>query len=226
MHEGHRERLKKNFLANGLDSFEPHNALELLLFFSIPRKDTNEIAHMLINEFGSLYGVLEAPFEELVSLEGIGENTATLIKLIPELSRVYQKDKMKQGVKMENPAKIAEFVKSQFIGCVTEKVIALCFDNMGKLRNTSIISEGECDIAQVNIKRILRVTLKTNASSVIIAHNHPNGAASPSKQDIEMTLEVVKLLKAIGCKLRNHYIVADDECFSMANTPKYLSMFM
>lgn len=88
-HEGHRERLKNRFLTSSLDNFEPHNILELLLFYSIPRQDTNEIAHALLDRFGSLKGVFDADFSELIKIKGIKENSATLIKLIPQISRAY-----------------------------------------------------------------------------------------------------------------------------------------
>ena len=92
VHEGHRDRLRQRFLQEGLENFQDHNVLELLLFYSIPRKDTNEEAHNLINRFGSLSGVFDASFEELCEVKGIGENSAALIKIMPELFKKYEVD--------------------------------------------------------------------------------------------------------------------------------------
>ena len=87
IHDGHRQRVYDRLRKEGLDSFSPHNVLELLLFFSSPRADTNEIAHRLIDRFGSVAAVLDAPESELVKVNGVGEYSATLIKLIPQLAR-------------------------------------------------------------------------------------------------------------------------------------------
>ena len=107
-HEGHRQRLKNRFLTEGLDSFETHNILELLLFYSIPQRDTNGIAHKLLDTFGSLKGVFEADFEELIKIDGIKENTATLLKLIPEVARAYFHEEMDEQKIFDTAEKIGK----------------------------------------------------------------------------------------------------------------------
>ncbi|MCR4926287.1 MAG: DNA repair protein RadC [Clostridiales bacterium] len=226
MHEGHRNRLKEQFLKNGLENFQPHNVLELLLFYTIPRKDTNEIAHRLINEFGSLSGVFDAPLTELTKVDGVGEHTATLIKLIPELLRVYSTDKFSGGIVISNREELYEFIKAEYIGCVNEKLLCLCFDNNGKLKQCACISEGTETVAEVNVKKIVQISLKTNASKIIVAHNHHNGVAAPSYQDIKVTSDLYKVLSPIGCNLVDHIIVAGNDCFSMASSKKFAPIFL
>jgi len=225
-HGGHRKRLKENFLENGLESFEPHNVLELLLFFSIPQKDTNDIAHALINEFGSVSAVFDAPYEDLLKVKGVGENTACLLKLIPEISRAYHTDKFDSNALVMSSKELEEYVKAQYIGCTVERVIAVCFDNTGKHKATKVISEGVENVAQVDVKRILQLVLKVNATNVVIAHNHPNGVAAPSRADLELTANLASVLSSIACRLSEHYIVAGDDCIALSKNKNFVRYFL
>ncbi len=218
IHGGHRQRLKDRFIKDGLDSFEPHNILELLLFFGISRADTNKISHNLIDMFGSLSGVFDAPFEELVKVDGVGKSIATLIKLIPEISRMYMIDKCDVKQHLNTTKKVGDFLLPKFIGRTTEVVYLICLDNSCKVLHCGILFEGTVNAASISIRKIIEVAIKFNASNIILSHNHPTGVALPSNEDIVTTDRVVKALKVIGISLLDHIIVAKNDFVSLADS--------
>lgn len=216
LHSGHRLRIKERFLADGLDGFEPHNVLELLLFYALPRVDTNEIAHRLINRFGSLPEVFDAPYEELCKVKGVSEHAATLLKLIPELSRVYSTGRDSDAVLLDSSRKIGEFLVKRFIGRTKECVYLLCLDHALKLIHCGILTEGSVDSANVDIKSIVERALRHNAARVLLAHNHPRGLAVPSNEDVLITREIKRGLAYLDIELVDHIIVAGNDWYSLA----------
>lgn len=215
-HCGHRERIKQKFVEKGLDSFSPHEILEILLYYSIPRKNTNDIAHNLINEFGSLSSVFEAPMEELQKINGISENTAIFLKLIPEVCRHYYSDKCNGHDEIITLDVAGEILLRKFIGRVDEAVVLMLLDNKGKLLFCDVVSEGTVNCSQVYIRQIVALALKHNATVAILAHNHPSGIALPSKNDIDTTIAVGNALKLVDVKLIDHLIIADGDYVSLA----------
>ena len=141
LHTNHRERLRDRFLKDGLDSFEPHNVLELLLFYAQPRGDMNPLAHRLIDTFGSLSGVLDAAIEDLCSIKGMGKNTAVFLKMIPQLCRYYLDDKYQNGFIIDSTQKAGEFLLPKFVGRTNEVVYLVCLDNKGKVIHTTQVIE-------------------------------------------------------------------------------------
>lgn len=225
MHEGHRKRLRETFLKNGLDNFQSHNVLELLLFYTIPRGDTNETAHRLINRFGSLSAVLEAPVEELMKVQGVGERTASFLHLIPEITRVYLKDKQENVKVLDTPQKVAAYLLPYFVGKTKENIVLLCLDNKCAVKNCSIVAEGSVNMGEINKRNLIERVIRSNATSVIIAHNHPNGVPAPSKEDVETTLMLASLFNSIDVKLTDHIIVAGGDWCSMASSAKFAPVF-
>lgn len=217
LHNGHRQRVREKFISEGnLDNFAPHNVLEFLLFYSIPRADTNELAHRLIEEFGSLKGVFDAPLEALTQIDGIGENSATLIKLVPALSRTYEQLQANDIKRIYSTQDAVNFLKPKFIGLKNEILIMICMNKSGKILNCSQISTGGIDYTQVDVRKILKIILNCHATEVIIAHNHPNGLCIPSKGDSDMTEMLANALSNIGTTLRNHIIISENDYFSFA----------
>lgn len=212
-HEGHRQRLKNRFLEHGLESFEKHNILELLLFYSIPQKDTNDLAHALLDSFGSLKGVFEADFSELIKIPGIKENTATLIKLIPELAREYMFEEVSEDRIFDTADKIGKFFVRKYIGEVNEKVYLMLLDNGFKLLNVSEIHEGSVNSAKISTRKIMTQVIKYNASMAVVAHNHPNGLAVPSLEDVNTTYSLRRTLDGYEVKLLEHILVGGNEYF-------------
>ncbi len=225
MHEGHRKRLRENFLKNGLDNFQSHNVLEMLLFYTIPRGDTNETAHRLIDRFGSLSAVLEAPVEELMKVKGVGERTAAFLHLVPEITRVYLKDKQENVKILDTPEKVAAYILPYFVGKTKENIVVLCLDNKCAVKNCSIMAEGSVSMGDINNRNLIELVIRSNATSVVIAHNHPNGVSAPSKEDVETTFMLVSLFKSIDVVLSDHIIVAGGEWCSMASSAKFAPIF-
>lgn len=217
-HSGHRARLKKRFLNEGLEHFEEHNTLELLLFFAIPQKDTNELAHLLIRTFGSLSGVFDASYEDLLRVSGVGENTATLIKLIPQISREYQISRQTPDVVLSTVEKAGTFLIPRFIGARTEIVLLLCLDSRKSLISCDQVGEGTVGIAQTRTRRVVELAIKHNAASVILAHNHLSGNALPSQEDQITTLKLKAALEGVGIVMDDHIIVADEDFVSLAQS--------
>ncbi len=225
LHENHRERVKRRFLQSGLDDFDSHNILELLLFFSIARKDTNETAHQLIREFGSFSGVCDAPYEELLKVPGIGENSAVLLKLLPGLCRRYLEDKCSHISVIDSTRLAGTYLLSKFVGVIQERIILMCLDAKCRLLSCTVVHEGSVNAAEVSIRSLIEQTVRTNASSVIIAHNHPGGVALPSPEDIETTKRIIEAMRMINVHVVDHIIVADDDYVSLADSARYTGLF-
>ena len=183
MHKEHRIRVKNRFLAEGFDHFEPHNILEMLLFYAIPQKDTNELAHSLINRFGSLEKVFDASFEELMTVPGIKEHSATLIKMIPSLARVYYVEKNKAGESLADLDAWGQYFVNRYIGIEVETVFLLLLDNKFNIIECAKIHEGCVNSSAISIRKMAEIIFSKNASMVVLAHNHPSGLPIPSSDD-------------------------------------------
>lgn len=216
MHEGHRERLRNRFLTEGLDNFEQHQVLELLLFYAIPRRDTNELAHELLRKYGSLAGVLEADPSDLAAHSGIGVNSAILLSMIPALSRMYFKDKWREKPELNSSTKAGEYAVALFAGKSYENFYVICLDTQNKVNFAALVHEGTINEAAVYPRLIVETALRHQANSVILAHNHPGGSLKPSEADIQVTKRISTGLNSISIKLVDHIIVAGDKYYSFA----------
>lgn len=224
-HKDHRRRLKERYHREGLDNFEDHNVLELLLFFGIPYKDTNNLAHELLNRFGSLSGVLEASREELMSVNGIGENAATLFNLIPALSRKYLEDKVDEKAPMNSCSAVGNYLIAKYRFRQDELFSMICLDQSCRLRSWEIISSGTINVTAVNSRKVIEAAMKTSANAVILAHNHPNGLAIPSGDDIKSTIALVEALNIIDVRVLDHIIISGDDFVSLASSQQYKHIF-
>lgn len=211
MHEGHRNRLKNRFLIEGLDSFEQHQILELVLFYAIPRKDVNELAHKLLRRFGSLSRVLEADVKDIMNVDGIGLNAAVLLALIPSLARNYYMDKREDRPIVNNPEKAGEYAIPIFIGRIYEAFFLICIDAQNRIIHSALVHEGTIDEAPIYPRLIVEAALRNHAHSVILAHNHPGGSPLPSKADIDATTTIISALQHVDIKVIDHIIVAKDK---------------
>ena len=218
IHKGHRERLKRQFLDNGLDGFTDVQALELLLFYAIARKDTNTIAHGLLDHFGSLSQVLEAPMEELEKIPGISTHSAGLLHLVTELSRRYQVDRARKSVVLASVDKIGAYLTPFFFGRKKETVFLLCMDAKCKVLCCKEIGEGGINSAAVSPRKVVETALAAGATTVVLAHNHPSGVAVPSLEDVQTTKRVAAALETVEIHLADHVIVADGDFVSMAQS--------
>ena len=218
VHDGHRDRKREQFLRGGAESFADHELLELLLYYAIPQRDTNPIAHALIERFGSLQAVLSAPAEELMEVPYIKEKAAVLIRLAPAL---YQRVLMSGEdceVILDTRERIGEFFRQLFIAHASEVMYQLCLDGKGKKKGLYKLGEGDLGSVGLNIRQIMENTLRSKAVMVVLAHNHPSGVALPSHDDKVATRMVREALETMGVRLVDHVIVADNDYVSMAES--------
>ena len=218
IHDGHRQRLKQRFLEEGLDRFTDIQVLELLLFYCIPRKDTNPIAHALLSHFGSLSQVLEAPVEELQKVAGVGENAALFLHLTTEVSRFYMVERSTRATVLPTLDDCARYLVPFFFGRRNETVFLLCLDAKCKVLCCRELGEGSINSASISVRKIVETALGVGATTVVLAHNHPSGVAVPSGDDIQTTRHVAAALSAVEINLADHIIVADDDWVSLVQS--------
>lgn len=218
VHKGHRERLKARFLETGLDSFTDVQALELLLFYAIPQKDTNPIAHALLDRFGSLSQVLDAPLEALKKVPGISDHSASLLRLVTELARFYQVDSAQRTEVLTSLDACGRYLVPRFFGRKVETVFLLCLDAKCKVLCCREIGEGSVNAASISVRKVVEAALSANATSVVLAHNHPSGVALPSADDVQTTRRIAAALSAVEVKLIDHIVVAEGDFISMVQS--------
>ena len=217
-HAGHRERMRKRFLRFGLDNFDDHNVLELLLFYAVPRRDTNVIAHRLLDAFGTLDGVFDASPEALMTVEGVGPGAAALIRLVPEAARRYFIARTAPGQILADSEAAGRYLLPRFLTCRDETMYLVCMDGKLKVLDCREVSRGSATSVSVNARRVTQIALGQNASAVLLAHNHTSGIAIPSDEDVAVTLRLRALLAQVGVTLTDHIVVAGDDFVSMADS--------
>lgn len=211
VHDGHRGRLKKRFVDHGLENFNDINLLELLLFYAIPRKDTNPIAHALLDRFGSLTGVFNAKKDELVKVAGIGPSAATLIKLIPQVAKRYSIEGNENKMFIRSSKELGDFFIPRFMYAKNEELYTVCLDDKCSILCVQKLSEGIPNATEISIRKLLDVALRCNSTQVAIAHNHPDGLLIPSNADICLTERVKSVLEATGVHFLGHVLVCGNE---------------
>lgn len=221
IHDGHRQRLKTRFLQEGLEHFDEHQVLELLLFYCIPRQDTNPIAHALLEHFGSLTQVMEASPSELQKVKGMGESSAAFLSLLNSFCRYYQINRASSAVILSTLEECGRYLMPFFYGRRNETVYLLCLDAKCKVLSCKEVGEGSVNSASVPIRRIVEMALGSNATSAILAHNHPSGIAVPSAEDQLTTKQLAVALAAVDITLVDHMVIADEEFVSMRQSGWY-----
>ena len=218
MHDGHRARLRRQLEEHGLDSFSDIQALELLLSFAIPRRDANPIAHRLLDCFGSLSRVLDAPVRELTEVESVGPGAAAMLSLLPQLMQRYAVDRAQACQVLDTTAKIGTYLLPYFFGAQEEQVYLLCLDAKCKVLDCRLLFTGSINTVGVSVRRIVEEALRRGATSAVLAHNHVSGIALPSREDEATTKTVKDALESIGVYLADHIIVSDGDFVSMADS--------
>ena len=215
IHDGHRERKRKQFLEHGLDAFADHEVLELLLFYAVRQGDTNPTAHELMRRFGSLNGVLTASPEELLKVKGVGEHTAALLSLIYPLVRRARTGDGAEPVIFNSTQAVDDYFTDLFLGLREERLYEACLDAKCKLLRCVPVADGCVDTVSLNVRRLVENAISCGASFVVLAHNHPSGLALPSEDDNAATLLAWNALRAVGVELIDHVIVADGDYVSL-----------
>ena len=215
IHQGHRERKKKQFLRHGLEPFADHEVLELLLFYALPRVDTNPVAHRLLEKFGSLDMVFSASVQELMQVEGVGEHAATLLSLVPQ---AYRRSCIQgEDTILNSTQKAGDFFLGRYEGTKREVMYQVCLDRKYKVIRCTEVGKGGISKADIDVREIVENAILYKASAVLLAHNHPSGIALPSREDEIATIRIKEALSTVGVELLDHVIVADGDFVSLAD---------
>lgn len=215
IHEGHRKRMRERFRKEGMDGFAAHEVLELLLFYGRARGDVNPLAHTLLDAFGSFRGVLEARPEQLMSIPGVGEETATLISMMLPMFRRYSACVCQEQQRISNRSEAQAYCRALLAGWRTERFYVLCLSADSQLLGQRLIAVGTLTEVPAYPRAVVETALNYNAHSVIICHNHPSGSPVPSVDDVETTKRLRYLLEGMNINLLDHLIVAGEEAYSM-----------
>ena len=221
IHREHRRRVKNRFLGEGMDHFDEIHALELLLFYAIPQGDVNPLAHRLLDHFGGLHQVLTAPPEQLMQVTGVGEHTAILLGLVKGISRKYLISQADANTHLDTLEDCGTYLMDRFLGRRDEVVMLLCLDAKRMPLCCRIVSEGSVNTAEVSVRKVVEAALAVNATSAVLAHNHPSGLALPSMEDIVTTRRVAVALDAVGITLEDHIVVAGRDYVSLVRSNYY-----
>ena len=215
-YHGHRKRLRERFLKNGLTGFAEHEVIELLLTLAIPRTDVKQPAKALLERFGSLRGVLDAPLSELCSVAGVGEVAAIALHIIRESATLYLQESSEGAEVLHDPKRLGDFWRMR-IGALRHEVFAVAYlDTAYRLLRNGVetLQEGTIDRAAVYPRRVVEAALRRQAAALVLAHNHPNGNVDPSEHDKVLTRAIVLAAETISLRVVDHLIVSQEEVFS------------
>ena len=225
IHEGHRQRMKERFQRGGLESFSDHEILEFLLFYAIPYKDTNTLAHALVERYGSWIQVVGAKYEDLLAVPGVTPHVATLLTLMGQGAQRYHRDYTGVVHQLYDTQMIIEHVVPYFLGEREESVLLISLDNKRKHLNTTRIFRGSVNSTQFSVRMAVEQALRDNATQVVLAHNHPNGFAFPSDVDIRTTKYAMDVMRPLDIQIIEHVIVAEGDCLCMSRMPDSAWLF-
>lgn len=224
-HAGHRQRMRERFLAQGLNGFAPHEVLELILFYAIPRQNVNPLAHRLIEHFGSLHGVLDAPVEELAKVEGVGQSAAVLLNLFSQVARQLEVSRGKELEKLENRFRAEEHCRRLLSGLKQEHLYAVCLNGQMQVICDVLVAKGTLGEVPAYPRLVAEIVLRHNAHAVVLCHNHPGGQVTPSQADIDSTFALSHLLAGLGVALADHIIVCGNQTLSMSASGCFTHIF-
>ena len=208
VHTGHRDRVKKQIAKQGFQHLYDHEVLEILLFYAVPRRDTNPIGHELLERFGSLRGIMEADVESIAEVSGLGMSAAILIKTTMEMSKRYIKASDEPILYYDTLAKVATHAKQLYIGSTREIAYALLFDGKMRLLDEVILGEGCISSTTISIRKLVEAIVRRNATAVILVHNHPDGSLIPTQEDTGATRMLYDFLRKMSVVLLEHLIVS------------------
>lgn len=217
-HTGHRERMKAEFLARGLEGWPDHRVLELLLFYTIPQGDVNDLAHELVERFGSLAGVMDASVEELKKVKGVGDHTAVFLRMLPAVLGRYQGARTRLSAIINSPEEAYAWLEPYFFGARNEMVYVLCLDGKRQVLGVRKVAEGSIELAEVNTRRIAEEAIGLRAAQIYVAHNHVSNLAIPSQADWLTTDTLRGALRPIGIELIDHLVFVDGDMVSLKDS--------
>lgn len=216
LHSGHRQRMRDKFKNTlNFDNFEEHEILEMLLFYCFPRCNTNDIAHELINKFGSISNVLNASLEDLKSVNMIGESAAISLKFFNSLNIYLHMQSSDDDINFYNIPKLKAFIKDTFYGANFEQFKIYFTDNSYKIKSYTDINKGSSNSVELNLREITKAILNSGSNYFFVAHNHPDAPSTPSDEDIYLTRKIITHLRSMDIHLLDHFVVGNDGIISM-----------
>jgi len=216
LHTGHRERVRDRFLSEGLDGFKDHEVLELLLFYCIPKKDTNPVAHSILQEYGSLAALFEADPRDIARRCNLSVSTAILLTIAGPLTRRFLKQRWGDKPVLSSSTRAGEYAVSLFSGRPYEVFYVICLDAQNRVNHSALVHEGTLNEAPVYPRIIVEAALRHKANSVILSHNHPGGSLVASGPDLDVTKRIQSALTPISIPVVDHIIVAGEQFASLA----------
>lgn len=213
---GHRQRLRDRFLKTGLDGFADYEVVELLLTLAIPRSDVKQPGKALIERFGDLRGILDAPLDELRSVQGVGTVAPVALQIVRAAATLYLQQSAEGQEYFIESNRLPDFWRMG-IGALPNEVFQVAhLDSSLRLVRNGIetLEEGTVDRATVYPRRVIESALKCGASALVLAHNHPNGDASPTEQDKVLTRAIVLAAETVSIRVQDHLVVTKDDTYS------------
>ena len=214
-HKGHRQRMRERVQSYGLDSLADHEVLEYILYTTNAQRDTNEIAYNLLERFGDFASVLEASEEELCTVEGVGPSTARMLHLLPQISRYYGRSRTSTTRCIKTTEQMGSYLMAKFAWSDYERAMLVSLDSRKRVRAAVWLREGTSDRVSLDIKNVVAAAIKGGTDAVVLCHNHPNGVALPSLEDMDATGSIARALGLVNVHLLDHFILTDTEYFSM-----------
>ena len=210
----HRERLRQKFIGSGIESLADYEKLELLLTYAIPRKDVKPIGKALIKKYKTLSNVLDAEIDDLIKVDGIGDSSVVLIKLLREISTLYLEEKTKGKDLLKSPEIVVDFCRMKLGASPNELFMAILLNTKNEFIDYKIVSEGSINNVAIYPRKLIKLALDNHAAALILVHNHPSGNTDPSDVDKEITKSLVKISKDLEIKVLDHIIVSKHSYFS------------
>ncbi len=214
IHEGHRNRLREFAYNNNFKNMPEHQILELLLSYVIPRKDTNPIAHRLIKEFGGFSAVIDADFNDLLKIDGIGNKTAHFLTTLKHLFYAYNAGRVNKNETILSTLDAVNFIKNILVGKTVEEFYVICLDSANKVKLCELINVGVVNKTDVDVRQIMEVVFKSKTANIIVCHNHPTGNSRPSAADDKLTKALLTTLTLNGLTLLDHIILSNEDYYS------------
>lgn len=226
IYQGHRIRMRDNFIEEGCyPDLTTLEVLEMILFYAIPRKNTNEIAHRLLNVFGSLTAVCNASYNDLIKVEGVSKNAAVLIKLMPASFHAHRSEMASKKKSFASVEDVGQYLLDRYSGVVEEQFSILSLSSSGRIIAFDRVACGDISSVGVSIRKVIEILIRTSATTVILAHNHPGGVALPSESDLSVTKSISQALKPLGIHILDHIILVEDDFVSLRQTEQFKTLF-
>lgn len=216
VHSGHRSRMRERFRASSLASMQEHEQLELLLFYAIPRCNTNETAHRLLNTFGSISAIIDAPIEEIERVPGVGAGAGTFFRLLHELLPIYAKRRSREKTVINRPLDAAQLLMEMYSYIEAEALTLILLNQRRQVIHAGMVNTDRFDMVWADLRKIAHTALNYDAHGVILGHNHPSSRVEPSPHDIQATVSAAESLSVIGIDLLDHIIVSHNDFYSFA----------